>query len=76
MVRDLLHWYAGVNVIAEQAWATAFLFSGVPTMFRAVDEINFIAPVDIGTVCVFNSSTYPVTLSATILIKVPSDRVH
>jgi acyl-coenzyme A thioesterase 9 len=39
----------------EQAWATAFLFSGVPTMFRAVDEINFIAPVDIGTVCVFNS---------------------
>jgi acyl-CoA hydrolase len=42
----------------EQAWATAYLYSGKAPHFRAVDDINFISPVDIGTVCAFNSSIF------------------
>jgi acyl-coenzyme A thioesterase 9 len=41
----------------EHAWATAWVFTGAQPHFRAVDEINFLQPVEIGTICTFNSST-------------------
>jgi acyl-CoA hydrolase len=43
----------------EQAFATAYLFTGERPVFRAVDEINFLQAVNIGTICTFNSRSQP-----------------
>jgi acyl-coenzyme A thioesterase 9 len=64
-----------MRVAYEQAWATAYLFSGKAPHFRAVDDINFFAPVDIGTVCTFNSKVV-FTTENTIQVTVQTDVVN
>lgn len=42
----------------EHGWASAWIFAGLQPHVRAVDEINFLQPVEIGNICTFNSSTF------------------
>jgi acyl-CoA hydrolase len=44
-----------MRLAMEQAFAAAYLFTGERPVFRAIDEINFLQPVSIGTICTFNS---------------------
>lgn len=46
----------------EQAWTSAYLFSGVRPKFIASDDINFLLPVSLGSLCTFKSTvTYSKT---------------
>jgi len=45
-----------MRLALEHGFATAYLFSGVNPVFRAVDELNFIRAVEIGNICTFNAS--------------------
>eukprot|EP01126_Amoeba_proteus_P051697 TRINITY_DN6192_c0_g1_i7.p1 TRINITY_DN6192_c0_g1~~TRINITY_DN6192_c0_g1_i7.p1 ORF type:complete len:367 (-),score=82.80 TRINITY_DN6192_c0_g1_i7:745-1845(-) len=58
MNRNIHHKIFGgflMKVAFENAWSTAYLFEGQIPHVRAVSDLNFFHPVEIGSVCTFNS---------------------
>lgn len=37
----------------ELGWSTAYLFGGIFPRLKAIDDMNFIAPVEIGSIVTF-----------------------
>jgi len=45
-----------IEDLPAKAWTVAYMFSRQLPIVKAIDEISFLAPVEVGSICTFNTT--------------------